>query len=249
MRGDARACWRQGEPVARDASNRRVFLVDDEDDVRNSTALLLRMEGYDVEVFPSAHAFLEGSAPSRGCVITDVRMPGMNGVELIAEMRRQSIPLPVIVLTAYADVPLAVKAMKLSAIDLLMKPFEFDALLAAVETAFHHDKSAELLQSIKDRLATLTSGENEVLCRLLDGMGNKEIAHDLGISVRTTEVHRANIMAKTGARGLAGLIKMVVAADPARLQGLVSVKERNARPAALEASTHAARGADSRAGP
>ncbi|QGM99615.1 response regulator [Methylocystis parvus] len=209
--------------MQKETANRRVFVVDDEEGVRNATALLLQMEGYEVEIFPSASAFLESiSAPYDGCVITDVRMPGMDGVELIAQLHKKSIPLPAIVVTAYADVPLAVQAMKLGACDLLTKPFDLDALLAALDTAFNQKGSDEGLETIRDRLSTLTHREAEVLRELLVGRSNKEIAHNLGISARTAEAHRANIMAKTRARGLAGLIKMAVAADPAQLHGLVA---------------------------
>lgn len=213
------------KPVTKDVADRRVFVVDDEEDVRNSMALLLQIEGYEVDAFPSASAFLESvSAPYKGCVLTDVRMPGMDGVELIAQMRKKSISLPVIVLTAHADVPLAVQAMKLGASDLLMKPAHIDALIAALEAAFNKNRGDKGLRAIKDRLATLTPREAEVLHALLNGMSNKEIANDLGISVRTAEVHRANIMAKTGARGLAGLIKMAVSVEPEELHGSIAAR-------------------------
>ncbi len=212
--------------MSKDVASRRVFVVDDDDDVRESTALLLRMEGYDVQTFASGSAFLQNmAAPSRGCLLTDVRMPEMNGVELIEEARKKSIFLPVIVLTAYADVSLAVQAMKLGARDLLLKPFDLEALLDALEAAFSQNRSEESLQTVRDRLATLTAREAEVLQGLLAGMTNKEIARDLGISVRTAEVHRANIMAKTGAQSLVALIKMAVAADPTRLHGLPAICE------------------------
>jgi two-component system response regulator FixJ len=198
---------------------KHVYVVDDDDDVRDTTALLLKLEGYEVDDFASASSFLKSlSAPYNGCVITDIRMPEMDGVELIAEMRKKCIPLPVIVVTAHADVPLAVQAMKLGAIDLLMKPFDVNGLLAALKAASNQNESEQdHLQKVRERLATLTDREADVLHRLLAGMGNKEIAHDLGISVRTAEVHRANIKAKTGAKGLAELIKMAIAADPRQL--------------------------------
>jgi two-component system response regulator FixJ len=199
---------------------KHVYVVDDDDDVRDTTALLLKLEGYEVEAFASARSFLESlSVPYNGCVITDIRMPEMDGVELIAEMRKKSVPLPVIVVTAHADVPLAVQAMKLGANDLLVKPFDVKALLAALEAASNQKESQQdHLQTVRERLATLTDREVDVLHKLLAGMGNKEIAHHLGISARTVEVHRANIMAKTGAKGLTGLIKMAVAADPRQLE-------------------------------
>jgi two-component system response regulator FixJ len=203
---------------------KHVYVVDDDDDVRDTTALLLKLEGYEVEAFASARSFLESvSVPYNGCVITDIRMPEMDGVELIAEMRKKSVPLPVIVVTAYADVPLAVQAMKLGANDLLVKPFDVAALLTALETASHQNESEQdHLQTVRERLATLTDREADVLRDLLAGMSNKEIAHHLGISVRTAEVHRAAIMAKTRAKGLAGLIKMAIAADPTQLQDFLA---------------------------
>jgi two-component system response regulator FixJ len=157
-------------------------------------------------------------------------MPEMDGVELIAEMRKKSILLPVIVVTAYADVPLAVQAMKLGANDLLVKPFDVNALLAALEAASNQKESQQdHLQTVRERLATLTDREVDVLHKLLDGMGNKEIAHHLGISARTVEVHRANIMAKTGAKGLTGLIKMAVAADPRQLEEFLTSRSGESR--------------------
>lgn len=207
--------------MSKDVAKAPISIVDDDDDVRESTALLLRMEGYRVETFPSGPAFLQSAKTAhKGCVISDVRMPEMNGVELIEQMRKRAISSPVIVLTAYADVPLAVQAMKLGACDLLMKPFDLEALLSALEAALRSG-SEDGLQSVRDRLATLTPREAEVVSCLLAGKTNKEIALTLGISVRTAEAHRANIMAKTGAQNLVGLINMVVASDPTQLHGLI----------------------------
>ncbi len=197
---------------------RVVHVIDDDAAVRDAVGLLLSTEGYKVHTFPSALAFLKADALlQEGCVITDVRMPEMNGIELIARMKENRITAPVIVLTAHADVPLAVEAMKLGAIDLLEKPFEDAALLAAVESALER-RSVEETRSrecaaIKNRLASLTRRENEILAGLLKGLSNKVIAHDLGISIRTAEVHRANIMAKMRAGNLAELVKMAIAAS------------------------------------
>ncbi len=198
---------------------RIVHLIDDDAAVRDAVTLLLRTEGFKVNAYDSALSFLKAVSPSaEGCVVTDVRMPEMNGIELIAKMKEERISIPVVVLTAHADVPLAVEAMKLGAVDLLEKPFEDDALIAAVGAALDRrdadvNRSRES-QAIKARLATLTRRENEILAGLLKGLSNKVIAHDLGISIRTAEVHRANIMSKMRAGNLAELVKMALAAEP-----------------------------------
>jgi two-component system response regulator FixJ len=195
-----------------------VHVIDDDAAVRDAVGLLLSTEGFQVRTYPSAPDFLRGIAAEReGCVVTDVRMPEMNGIALIAKMKENRISMPVIVLTAHADVPLAVEAMKLGATDLLEKPFEDDALLAAVDAALERcnaqqNRSRESI-AIKNRLASLTRRENEILAGLLRGLSNKVIAHDLGISIRTAEVHRANIMAKMRAGNLAELVKMALAAN------------------------------------
>jgi two-component system response regulator FixJ len=199
---------------------RIVHLIDDDAAVRDAVGLLLRAEGFRVHPYDSAMAFLKAaSANAEGCVLTDVRMPRMNGIELIAKMKEERISIPVVVLTAHADVPLAVEAMKLGAVDLLEKPFEDEALIAAVRAALNRRNAEERRsrenQAIKSRLASLTRRENEILAGLLKGLSNKVIAHELGISIRTAEVHRANIMAKMRAGNLAELVKMALAAQPA----------------------------------
>jgi two-component system, LuxR family, response regulator FixJ len=197
---------------------RIVHLIDDDAAVRDAVGLLLRTEGFKVAPYDSALAFLKSaSARAEGCVVTDVRMPEMNGIELIAKMKEERISIPVVVLTAHADVPLAVEAMKLGAVDLLEKPFEDEALIAAINAALER-RNAEESRSresneIRSRLASLTRRENEILAGLLKGLSNKIIAHDLGISIRTAEVHRANIMAKMRAGNLAELVKMALAAE------------------------------------
>ncbi len=194
-----------------------VHVIDDDAAIRDAVGLLLSTEGFTVHTYASAPAFLKAVAHNReGCVVTDVRMPEMNGIDLITKMREDRISMPVIVLTAHADVPLAVEAMKLGAIDLLEKPFDDDALIAAVDAALERLDAEETRSretvAIKNRLATLTRRENEILAGLLRGLSNKVIAHDLGISIRTAEVHRANIMAKMRAGNLAELVKMALAA-------------------------------------
>ncbi|CAJ0880355.1 Transcriptional regulatory protein FixJ [freshwater sediment metagenome] len=205
-------------------TQRIVHLIDDDAAVRDAVGLLLRTEGFKVAPYDSALAFLKAAATrAEGCVVTDVRMPEMNGIELIAKMKDERISIPVVVLTAHADVPLAVEAMKLGAADLLEKPFEDEALIAAVNAALER-RDAEENRSresheIKNRLASLTKRENEILAGLMKGLSNKVIAHDLGISIRTAEVHRANIMAKMRAGNLAELVKMALAADSFNASG------------------------------
>ena len=199
-------------------SKKTVHVIDDDAAVRDAVGVLLSTEGFKVHTYPSAPSFLEAVARNgEGCVVTDVRMPEMNGIELMAKMKETGLAIPVIVLTAHADVPLAVEAMKLGAVDLLEKPFEDDALLAAVDAALQRrnaeDSRSREAAAIKSRLATLTRRENEILAGLLNGLSNKIIAHDLGISIRTAEVHRANIMAKMRAGNLAELVKMALAAS------------------------------------
>lgn len=198
---------------------RIVHLIDDDAALRDAVSLLLRTEGFKVNAYDSALSFLKAVSPSaEGCVVTDVRMPEMNGIELIAKMKEDRITIPVVVVTAHADVPMAVEAMKLGAIDLLEKPLDSEALINAVSAALDRrdadvNRSREC-QAINARLATLTRRENEILAGLLKGLSNKVIAHDLGISIRTAEVHRANIMAKMRAGNLAELVKMALAAEP-----------------------------------
>ena len=198
-------------------SQKTVHVIDDDAAVRDAVGVLLSTEGFKVHSYASALAFLEAVAKNgEGCVVTDVRMPEMNGIELIARMKEEGLSIPVVVLTAHADVPLAVEAMKLGASDLLEKPFDDSALLAAVDAALERRNADESRSresaAIKSRIATLTRRENEILAGLLKGLSNKVIAHDLGISIRTAEVHRANIMAKMRAGNLAELVKMALAA-------------------------------------
>jgi two-component system, LuxR family, response regulator FixJ len=201
-------------------TKRLVHVIDDDAAVRDAVGLLLSTEGFEVQTYPSALAFLAAiGASQEGCVVTDVRMPEMNGIDLIAKMKEDRITMPVVVLTAHADVPLAVEAMKLGAVDFLEKPFDDEALFAAVGAALDRRdaENARMREcvEIRNRLTSLTRRESEILAGLLKGLSNKVIAHDLGISVRTAEVHRANIMAKMRAGNLAELVKMALAADSA----------------------------------
>ena len=190
-----------------------VHLIDDDDALRDSVQLLLVSEGFSVKTYASAIEFLEAleNAPT-GCVVTDIRMPGMSGMDLLAHLAARSLALPVIVVTGHADVPLAVRAMKQGAVDLLEKPFRTEDLVSAVRNALASGKGAPANEAqtreALARLATLSVRENEVLDRLIRGQPNKVIAYEMGISPRTVEVHRANVMKKTKAGSVSELVRM-----------------------------------------
>lgn len=190
-----------------------VHVIDDDDALRNSVRLFLDNEGLEVRPYASAIEFVSAlSSNPTGCVVTDVRMPGMSGMELLAHLATRGLALPVIVVTGHADVPLAVRAMKEGAVDLLEKPFRADDLISAVRRALASGKSSNPSDaSARDavaRLSTLSVRENEVLDRLIRGQPNKIIAYEMGISPRTVEVHRANVMKKTKAGSLSELVRM-----------------------------------------
>jgi two-component system, LuxR family, response regulator FixJ len=194
-----------------------VHVIDDDDDVRESLRLFLTTEGFDARTYASAGDFLAKMNPSEsGCVVTDVRMPGMSGMDFLAHVAARQIALPIIVITAHADVPLAVRAMKLGAVDLIEKPFRPDELISVVRSALdreHDDASRSGARvEFQARLATLSPRETEVLFRLIDGQSNKVIAQELGISPRTVEVHRANVMRKTRAANFSELIRTFLGA-------------------------------------
>jgi two-component system response regulator FixJ len=193
-----------------------VHIVDDEEVVRKSLAFLLTMAGFTVRVHESATAFL-AAAPSirNGCLITDLRMPDMSGVELLQRLRRLDVRIPSIVITGHGDVPMAVEAMKAGALDFIEKPFEDEVLIRAIKSAadeISNTAPQEDVSAINARLQTLTPREREVLSGVVAGLPNKTIAYDLDISPRTVEVHRANVMAKMDARSLPELVRMALAA-------------------------------------
>ena len=194
------------------SGDKTVCIVDDDPDVRDSLQMLLGRSGYRILAFESAgRAFLQAGIKAEGtCVLADIRMPEMDGLALQREINRTIPGLPVIVMTGHGDVPLAVQAMKAGAIEFLEKPFEKATLLEAIETAFQHVKvAAEFSKSRSDVRPerVLTEREKEVFDLLIEGQQNKVIAHKLGISARTVEVHRARVMEKLGARNLADLVK------------------------------------------
>jgi two-component system, LuxR family, response regulator FixJ len=194
-----------------------VHVIDDDEAMRQSLAFLLGTVGMEVQTYESAAAFLE-IAPTvkAGCVITDVRMPGLSGVELLRQLRERKLGIPVIVITGHGDVRLAVEAMKIGAMDFLEKPFDDEALLASVRSALNQvdrDRKREAERSdIEGRLATLSNRERDVLQGLVAGHANKQIAYDLGISPRTIEIYRANLMTKMQAASLSDLVRMALVA-------------------------------------
>lgn len=196
-----------------------VHIVDDDAAVRDSIAFSLGTADLQTRTYESAIALLAALPEiAPGCIVTDVRMPDMNGIELVRRLKQLHAPHPVIMITGHADVPLAIEAMKAGVVDFLEKPFEDEALLDAVRRALelhaeseHQDAS---LVAVQRRLDTLSAREREVLEGLVAGRANKVIAYDLGISPRTVEVYRANVMTKMEARSLSELVRMTVLAQP-----------------------------------
>lgn len=196
------------------ATNAVVHLIDDDEGVRHAIAFLLTTSGFAVRVYESGVAFLNALASVQpGCIVTDVRMPGIDGLALQRELKTRGIALPVIVITGHGDVPLAVEAMKAGAVDFIEKPFNDDQLLSAIRTAIdRHSENARRHQeiaTINSRLKSLSAREREVLDGLIAGLPNKTIAYDLKISPRTVEVHRANVMSRMAANSVADLVRMV----------------------------------------
>jgi two-component system response regulator FixJ len=199
-------------------TERTVHLVDDDDAIRRSAGFLLKTSGYLVVPYASGDAFLAGAkSAATGCVLLDIRMPGMDGLEVQQAMNDRGIALPVVMLTGHGDVTLAVRAMKAGAVDFLEKPFEKAALLTAVEKGFERlqgaDRVALTATEAAVQLASLTSRERDVVEGLIEGHPNKVIAFNLGISPRTVEIHRANLMRKLGATSLSQVLQIGFAAE------------------------------------
>ncbi len=192
-----------------------VHVIDDDEAIRQSLAFLLQAAKLEVKTYASAMAFLDALPDAAAsCVITDIRMPGMSGVDLLRRMKELKIGVPVIVITGHGDVALAVEAMKAGAVDFLEKPFDDDVLLASVQSALKRQdgetkRHTERLE-IEGRLAGLSNRERDVLGGLVAGRANKQIAFDLGISPRTVEIYRANLMNKMKAGSLSDLVRMAL---------------------------------------
>lgn len=194
-----------------------VHIVDDEEAIRRSASFMLKTSGYAVETWANGVAFLkEIRHVSEGCILLDVRMPEMDGLEVQQALLERGVTMPVIMLTGHADVSIAVRAMKAGAVDFLEKPFEKAVLIASIEAAFARMEAAEgaAARSAEAEvvLGILTPREREVLEGLAQGLPNKTIAYDLGISPRTVEVHRANLMAKLDVRSLSDALRLAFAA-------------------------------------
>jgi len=198
-------------------SKGKVYVIDDDEAMRDSLNFLLASTGFDVVLFESAQIFLD-TLPDLafGCVLSDVRMPGIDGIELLKRMKARNSPLPIVIMTGHGDIPLAVEAMKLGAVDFLEKPFDDDRLVAMIETAIRRAepaaKSEALTQDIVARVATLSPRERQVMDGLIAGLSNKLIARDYDISPRTIEVYRANVMTKMQANSLSELVRLAMRA-------------------------------------
>jgi two-component system, LuxR family, response regulator FixJ len=200
-----------------------VHVIDDDKAVRESIDFLLRAAGLSVRTYDSATSFLEAAPKIACCIITDVRMPGLSGIELLRRLQEMHIGLPVIVIAGHGDVPLAVEAMKCGAVDFLEKPFDDDVLLASVRAALNRSQESAAVEAeraeIRARIAALTQRERDVLEGLVAGHPNKIIAFRLEISPRTVEIYRANPMTKMKAGSLSELVRMALVATPAKSSG------------------------------
>jgi FixJ family two-component response regulator len=205
-----------------------VYVVDDDADVRDSLRLLLDSVGIEAAAFASADDFLTREDTGRDgpcCLLLDVRMPGMGGIALLEHMRRHKVLLPTIVITGHGDIPMAVRAMKLGAVDFISKPYNHQVLLDLVQETLRRTPAQAVVETVTDeelieRWRNLTEREQEVFRGIVRGAANKVIALDLGISIRTVEAHRARIMKKMQVRKLAALVLLSV-----RLQGLLQSDE------------------------
>jgi two-component system response regulator FixJ len=190
------------------------YVVDDDESIRELWRWLLESKGIAVRIFPSAAAFIESyRRGDPGCLVLDVRMPRMSGPELQDYLRREAIDLPIVFVTAYGDVPTAVNALKLGAVDFIQKPFDYRAAVATVLRALERDAAERQARArrkdLAGRLAALTIREREVMALVIEGKPNKVIAEALDISIRTVEFHRANVMEKMGATSVATLVQLV----------------------------------------
>jgi two-component system, LuxR family, response regulator FixJ len=196
-----------------------IFIIDDDPAVRQALSVLVRSMHLQAETFDSAQQFLDAFDVTRpGCLLLDVRMPGISGLNLLEQFNDQEIPVPAIVMSAYGDVPMVVRAMKAGALNFLEKPCRDQQLWEAIHEALKWDKSHRqhlaLRSKVLHRLQRLTPGEHDVLAHLIDGKSNKTIAAELNLSVRTIEVRRAKLMSKMKAESLAELIRLTLMANP-----------------------------------
>jgi len=203
--------------MSTEVKDRQIFVVDDDDAVRDSLEVLLEHKGFKVKTFASSKVFLDRMEgfDQRACLLLDIRMPGMDGLEVLGTVVRRKLQIAIVMITGHADVATAVKAMKTGAVDFIEKPFNQDTILTAVSKAFESLNDSEPttaeVRQIADKIENLSPRERDVLERLVDGLTNKEIARELDISPRTVEIYRAGVMGKMEARNLSALVKMGLA--------------------------------------
>lgn len=206
------------------SDGRIVYLVDDEEAIRRSAGFMLKTSGFQVKPFPSGVEFLKEKELEPGCVLLDIRMPGMDGLEVQRALHERGSTLPVIVMTGHGDVTVAVQAMKGGAVDFIEKPFEKAVLMSALNEGFSRIEQADRSRVRRDeaetRLHALTPRERDVLLGLVRGHPNKTIAYDLDISPRTVEIHRANLMTKLGVASLSEALRIAFAAGLGEETGL-----------------------------
>jgi RNA polymerase sigma factor (sigma-70 family) len=200
---------------AMESSNPKVYIVDDDEAVRESLSLLLESVGQDNQTYPGANEFLtEFNSAMAGCLVLDIRMPSMTGLELQRQLNQLHSKLPIIFVTGHGDVPMAVEAMQHGAVDFIQKPYRDQDLLDKINLALSMNEEQrdthKELQTIRGRLSSLTPREREVLDMMVEGFANKVIAIELGISQRTVEIHRARVMEKMKTHSLAQLVRMVL---------------------------------------
>jgi two-component system response regulator FixJ len=200
------------------AANSIVHIIDDDTAVRESLLALVQMKGLQAKAFSSAESFLANLQPAdTGCVVCDVRMPGLTGLQLLEKMAERKSTLPVIIITAFADVPTAVRAMQAGAVTFLEKPAAEGDLIAAIQQALNLEQAQQALRrqksDVENKLASLTPDEIAVMRKMLEGLPNKRIASDLDIGLRTVELRRSNIMKKMGAGSLAELVRLALLVD------------------------------------
>ena len=195
-------------------NNHTIFIIDDEINVCNALSWLFTSVQFNVEAYENAPMFLEKyHNEKQGCIIMDVRLPGMSGLELLEQLKAQKNNIPVIIITGYGDIQMAVRAMKAGAVDFILKPFNDQCLLEVVQKCISKTVNTGSIGLIQERINSLSERELQIINLILDGKLNKQIAYELSISISTVEVHRANIMHKMQAKNLAQLIKMYLHAQ------------------------------------
>ena len=191
------------------STNQTIYIIDDNAELCDALQWLFESVQFNVETYPNAKMFLDQKIDNRlGCLLTDVRMPGISGLELLEQLKLQKNRLPVIIITGYGDVPMAVRAMKAGAVDYILKPFNEQCLLEAVQKCITQSRNTNSIDEICERIKQLSDREQQIINLIVDGKLNKEIAYELSISISTVEAHRSNIMQKMQAKNLAQLVKI-----------------------------------------